>query len=567
VVVFRQEDSACPCCYHSMKVQKTRKRTVFLYAMGPISACETILVCPHCGHTIGSEELETLVPPRHRFGYDVITYIGEAVFRRCLSETGIQEHLGEQGIRISTSEIALLTKKYIGYLAIAHRESDEALRLHLEDQGGYILHLDGTCDGGSPHLFVGLDEITSIVLNSVKIPSEKREAIIPFLEELKQRYGEPAALVHDMGAGILSAVAQVFPDAPDYICHFHFLRDIGKDLMSREHDRLRSRLRCHGIQAKLRTILGKIRTTQAGTLANMETFSTDVRSLPKGGSSYPEETYLYTLIEWALAGKKEGDGYGFPFDQAYLSFLDRLHELGKTLHLMKLDERSPLAAEVLAALKPIWYDREITTAYETLQKKVAVFEQLRRAMRIAEPGGKLGLNDPGSGEMETIKEQVEQFLAQICKDDSLQKPGLKKMREQIEKYWEKLFTAPIPITRQGKTYTMYPQRTNNVLEQFFRAIKHGHCRTSGHAGMTKTLAAMLSATPLVQNLGSQDYLKLILGGASSLEERFAQIDVSEIRKVLAIESESVQTVHPKIKKLVKDPGLPKRLLKLFRKSA
>jgi hypothetical protein len=169
--------------------------------------------------------------------------------------------------------------------------------------------------------------------------------------------------------------------------------------------------------------------------------------------------------------------------------------------------------------------------------------------------------------METIKEQVEQFLAQICKDDSLQEPGLKKMREQIEKYWEKLFTAPIPITRQGKTYTMYPQRTNNVLEQFFRAIKHGHCRTSGHAGMTKTLTAMLSATPLVQNLGSQDYLKLILGGASSLEERFAQIDVSEIRKVLAIESESVQTVHPKIKKLVKDPGLPKRLLKLFRKSA
>jgi hypothetical protein len=73
------------------------------------------------------------------------------------------------------------------------------------------------------------------------------------------------------------------------------------------------------------------------------------------------------------------------------------------------------------------------------------------------------LNDPGSGEMETIKEQVEQFLAQICKDDSLQEPGLKKMREQIEKYWEKLFTAPIPITRQGKTYTMYPQRTNNVL--------------------------------------------------------------------------------------------------------
>ncbi len=299
----------------------------------------------------------------------------------------------------------------------------------------------------------------------------------------------------------------------------------------------------------------------------MEAFSTDVRSVPKGGSPYSEETYLYTLIEWALAGKNVGDGYGFPFDQAYLSFLNRLYELRRTLRLMKLDTRSSFAGDVLAVLRPVWYDGEISTAYESLQKKVVVFDRLRCAMRIAEPGGKLGLNDPGSGEIDTIKEQVEQFLVQLCKDDSLQGNRLLKMRLQLEKYWEKLFTAPIPITRQGETYMIYPQRTNNSCEQFFRGLKHGYCRTSGHAGMTKTLSAMLSATPLVRNLGSQDYLNLICGGASSLEERFAQIDVAKIRKMLAVESESVQTVHPKIKKLVKDPGLPKRLLKLFRKSA
>jgi hypothetical protein len=43
----------------------------------------------------------------------------------------------------------------------------------------------------------------------------------------------------------------------------------------------------------------------------------------------------YALVLWALAGKKQGDGYGFPFDRPYLSFYKRL----KALHpmLMKLN--------------------------------------------------------------------------------------------------------------------------------------------------------------------------------------------------------------------------------------
>ena len=567
VLLFRPELGECPQCHLAMKVQKTRKRTIVLYSTGPVTACETIMVCPQCSHTSGSQELAALVAARHTFGYDVITYIGQALFVKSRSDQEIQSHLNDRGIQISASEIAVLAKKYICYLALAHEECAEALKVQLEAQGGYILHLDGTCDSDSPHLFVGLDEISSIVLNSVKIPSEKSEVIIPFLKEIKRTYGEPAALVHDMGRGILRAVAKVFPDAPDYICHFHFLRDIGKDLLARDHDRLRSKFRYHGIQTKLRSILRDIRNAQAVVLTNMQAFSEAVKSSKGNGIAYPEQLYLYTLIQWALAGKSEGDGYGFPFDRPYLTFLNRLYELRKTLHAMHLNEQSSLAAEVLAVLKPLWYDREVSAAYANLQKKVLVFDRLRRAMRIAEPEGKLGLNDPGNGEVLTLKEQVEEFMHQLCSDDTLQKFGYQKMKQQIEKYWDKLFAAPVTLTRQGIQHTIYPQRTNNILEQFFRTIKHAHCRKSGHAGMTKTLTAMLSATPLVQNLGNPGYLKLILNGCSRLEERFAQIDVSAIRKLLDHEAASVQQVDPKIKKLIKDPNLPKLLIKLARKPA
>ena len=114
------------------------------------------------------------------------------------------------------------------------------------------MHLDGTCEGGSPHLFTGMDGIAQIILDNIKLPSEKADLIIPFLKRLKEQYGDPIALVHDMGKGILSAVSTVFKDIPDFICHFHFLRDIGKDLYETEYAKIRTRLKKHKIRGLLR---------------------------------------------------------------------------------------------------------------------------------------------------------------------------------------------------------------------------------------------------------------------------------------------------------------------------
>ena len=64
-----------------------------------------------------------------------------------------------------------MAKKFIVYLALAHRESSEKIKNLLSKGGGYILHLDGTKEGDSPHLMTGLDEITEIVLENVKLSS------------------------------------------------------------------------------------------------------------------------------------------------------------------------------------------------------------------------------------------------------------------------------------------------------------------------------------------------------------------------------------------------------------
>ena len=173
------------------------------------------------------------------------------LFLRHRTAQEIAAELRARHVRLSLSEVGYLARKFVVYLALAHRQSAPDLQAAMRAQGGYILHLDGTCEGGGPMLMSSLDSLSQIVLGNVKVPSEKAEQLVPFLEELQHRYGVPLAAVHDMGAGILAAVQQVFSGIPDFICHFHFLRDLGKDLLETDYEAIRLRLRQHGLTDKL----------------------------------------------------------------------------------------------------------------------------------------------------------------------------------------------------------------------------------------------------------------------------------------------------------------------------
>ena len=74
-----------------------------------------------------------------------------------------------------------------------------------------------------------------------------------------------------------------------------------------------------------------------------------------------------------------------------------------------------------------------------------------------------------------------------------------KMIEQIDKYWDKLFADPILVKTPTGEIWVQPQRTNNVLEQFFRNFKRDHRRTSGNNSITKKLQAMFDSTSAGQH--------------------------------------------------------------------
>ena len=137
------------------------------------------------------------------------------------------------------------------------------------------------------------------------------------------------------------------------------------------------------------------------------------------------------------------------------------------------------------------------------------------------------------------------------------------MIAQIEKYWDKLFADPITVDTPHGKITIQPQRTNNILERFFRDIKRKNRKKSGTNSLSKTLKAMLADTPLVKNLENQNYMNMILNGKESLEERFAEMDANIVRQELMKIQNDSEKISPKIKKVIKEPKLLETLVALF----
>ena len=119
--------------------------------------------------------------PGCNFGYDVLIYVGQALFLRHRRSQEIREELATQNVHISSRQVDYLGRKFIVYPAIAHRQCAPRIKQAMAAKGGYMLHLDGTCESEGPLLMSGLDAISEIVLGNVKLPSEKADTIIPFL--------------------------------------------------------------------------------------------------------------------------------------------------------------------------------------------------------------------------------------------------------------------------------------------------------------------------------------------------------------------------------------------------
>jgi len=576
VIQFEPAEDHCRRCYRTLNICKTYSRKVVTLHIGTFFARETISNCPACHDIYHAEQLAGLVAPGSNFGYDILVYVGKALFLRHRNDHEVVAELAEKNVRISPRQIAYLGKKFITSLAIAHRQGAARIKQAMQLKGGYVFHLDGTCEGQSPLLMSGLDSVSEIVLGNVKLPSEKADTIIPFLKDIKAKFGAPRALVHDMGKGILNAVARVFPNTPDFICHFHFLRDIGKDLLGQDYDTIRQRLRKLGITTKLTYVAKKLKHAIDNDPAAIDTFHGGVcnNRLPESSLQLTPVINVYSLILWALEGKHQGQGYGFPFDRPHLTFAKRLSEIYSRMEQFKdirlrrngIDNKPYF--KLIGTLRKLMDDKVLWKTIQALEPKIDVFEKLRDAMRIAPTDGTRGLNHDGmETPIESIEQNVKAFRRWLTATDAYTTGrGYQKMVEQIDKYWEKLFADPITVDGPTGKIQIQPQRTNNVMEQYFREFKRGNRRKTGNHSSAVMLQHMLAQTPLVRNLKNPEYMKLLLDGKTTLEEVFADIEITQLRQEMKDAQQNPEKIPTKIRGLIQDPRYPEKLANLLKKS-
>lgn len=250
-------------------------------------------------------------------------------------------------------------------------------------------------------------------------------------------------------------------------------------------------------------------------------------------------------------------------DQAHLVWDERIEKAyayRKKLKNATTDNQT--ISQLQKILATIVDDENLTNTVQQMREKVAIFEKLRCAMRIATPAEKQGLKDLGNNiSIKSIKTKVTAFRHSKFSSQASKNKAYQNMLKQLDKYWEKLFVDPITVTTKAGTISIQPQRTNNVLEQFFRAIKHMYRKKSGRNKLTKTLKAMIADTTLVKNLENPQYMEIILKDKNNLVELFAQIDVQLVRMELK-ENQSEQIMPLHLKKALRKSNFPTQLIRV-----
>jgi hypothetical protein len=269
-----------------------------------------------------------------------------------------------------------------------------------------------------------------------------------------------------------------------------------------------------------------------------------------------DEIKVYVILSWILEAKYGSHGFGFPFDKPHVDFYTRLSQAYPELLQMKKSMKTSSALLKLTPLSKVLNDKALENTVARILEKNIIFDRLRKAMRIAQPNASDGLNNEGETDMKTIKASVTQFRQdEQLKQQALIQPAYQKMFKQIDKYWEKLFADPIEIKTSSDCQKIQPQRTNNIMEQFFRDIKRSYRKKSGNKSLTKILQTMMVDTPLVKNLNNPNYMKIILNGNADLAERFAKVDIKQVRQALTEDQQTTRSYPKRMRKLFKIPDL------------
>ena len=527
-VDFVPETAACPGCSAGLRVQKTRTRTVVTLAHGAFQARETRQACgasPASCPPVGSATLARLVKPRHRYGYDLVVHAGLARYLHAAQREEIRTELRDaHRIDLATGTLSGLCDQFLLYLEALHVHRAPAFRAAMATTG-YALHLDATCEAGKGGLFVTLDGLRDWVLGAARIPSENHIYLAPVIEKTVALFGDPLATMRDLGDAGAKAVAPLRERGiPDLLCHFHFLRALGKKLFDPLYGELRTLLRQSRVTANLKSLLRELhRYQEADPGAYDGSF---------GAGSLRDD--LLALVLWVLEGTGTKD-LAYPFGLPHVDLVCRARQLPEVAERFLPCPRTPPEWAALGNLH--FLARKLDTpAFATLAQQLQdywhAFRELRDALGLTNaelPGAPSGARPIEFPAFELARLQdIEAFFAAYEK--GLQRsraPAADTLRTYVERYRTGLFGHPAVRAPNGAILAVV-SRVNNVAEHFFGQGKQLLRRRVGRAHLGRDMEQQPAQAAFTRNLKDPTYVKVLCGSLDRLPEAFAALDARNL---------------------------------------
>lgn len=511
-------------------MKSTCHRTVITYAEGTFQAREVFKKCSKdASHpAAASEALARIVHPRQRFGYDLIVYVGVARYLRYKQRDEIQGELySKRKIVISAGSLSNLCDRFLVYLEVLHLVRSPYLKAAMEEHG-YPLHIDATSDHGKGGLFVCMDGFRDWVLCAGKIESESEEHLKPFVERTTELFGDPLAVVRDLGSPGQKAVAHLARRGiPDLVCHYHFLGRVGQRLFDNPY-------------ALLRSITGQshIRTDLYQLQRDLKQYrKEDLRNGRFGPGNIRED--LRALVHWIIEGDGKKDAT-YPFSLPHLTFFQRCRNAKQKFDTWVPTPRSQAEYRALnhlaGLMRRLEKDKRFKDAVGRLEKGRQVFCEARDALRLTDaelPRGDIRrekITTPLQEEqrLKLIEKQVDDYLDGLrlrVGNENLKKPTTPQgiTLKYFNKYSGKLFGHPVVRDDNGAVIAVV-ERTNNTDEHFFGKEKQQLRRRVGRAHLGRDLEDQPAQAALVSNLRHPDYVRILCGSLDNLPNAFANLN-------------------------------------------
>lgn len=517
--------------------------------------------CDGCGKPDPLDEYQQLVPPYGNYAYDLIVHVGLSRLRDQRQDVEIVNDLRQRyGLKLPQGSVRSLVDSFLDGLAAVHQAQTPALRQCLEQDGGYALHLDGTCECDTDVLFVAMAANRGWILDAAKISSENEAEISKLLQHCVSGFGEPLAAVRDLSGNIEKAIKKVIPHVPDLICHYHFLENVGEKLCEKPHSKLTGSLRRLKIRANLRSIRKDLvrwnKKNSPVSAAQIEQLLSCPEQIEDFDAVTLRRLVAYMLLRWLDDYTSDLNGEYFPFDLPSLAFYRRgcqLHRLLAELIAAPNFPQQELSTlqTISRHLSSLREDAEMVAAAERLEKAAALFRELRKALRLSSlPNQRLLRGRGPSQERREVVEKMEKKLEQwrdrlskrlLRERDKDQRDDAQTVLKYLEKYQQQLVGHVLVL--EGRKEPFVVQRTNNPVEHRFRATKQALRRKVGTKKLARHVQAMRAEAMLVANLQDEQYLKLVCGGSlDNLPDNFSQH--WDLAKAIRIERQKHQTEHP-----------------------